>query len=108
MIKFTEPEMLALIEVMSARYENVVETRQQTADEEYDQTDEDQCSSILFQLSDWTQDGWFDDDALSSLGHLDDALWIAFDTPEAFEVDYEVLRSAAVKLNYDFGIPDPG
>ena len=92
-------EIDALSFVMSARYDNVVETRQQTGDDEYDLFDEDMCSALTFWLSDW---GASDDARPGSLQHLYDAIWVALDTPEGFEeVDFDALRSGAAKVGYD-------
>jgi hypothetical protein len=105
-IPLTRDENTALAVVMGDRYDNVVETRQQTGDDEYDETDEDQCSVLCFMLDDFD----FDPDTVASLDHLYDAIWIAFDTPEAYEGDdrfsFDALRTAAAKIGYTD--PTPG
>jgi hypothetical protein len=97
-VDLTSEEVVALSLVMQARLDNVVETRQQTGDGEYDEDDEAQCQVLAFMLTDFD----FDPDAVASLEHLYDAIWIALDTPDAFEgVSMDALRSAAPKVGYD-------
>ena len=96
-IQLSDSERGALLFVMEARWENVVECREETGDDEYDQTDEDQCSVLVFMLSDLD----VDPSTVASMGHLYDAIWIAEDTPDAFpDVDFDSLRSASVKVGY--------
>ena len=102
-IHLTDAERAALGFVMSARYDNVVETRSQTGDDEYDETDEDQCSVLVFMIDDWD----FDPDTVASLSHLYDAIWVALDTPDVFVDGFEgfeldALKSAAAKVGYEY------
>jgi hypothetical protein len=98
-ISLTDDELRSLQIVMELHYENVVETRQNTDDEEYDQTDEDQANVLVFMLNDWA----VDPDTVASMQPLYDAVWIALDTPAGFEdagVNFDALRSGAAKVGY--------
>lgn len=96
-VHLDERERAALGYVMAARLDNVVETRRQTGDAEYDQGDEDECSVLCFALTDFD----FDSDDYGTMQHLYDAIWVALDTPEAFpELDYAALRAGSVKVGY--------
>jgi hypothetical protein len=96
-IDLTDAEKGALLWVMEARYENVLDVRDETGDNEFDQTDEDQCNTLIFMLSDFD----YDADTVASVGHLFDAIENALDTPTAFEdLDFDALRSGARKIGY--------
>lgn len=97
-IELDDDERGALAFVMAARHGNIVETRQQTGDEEYTQEDEDEASVLAFMLTDLD----VDPDTVASMGPLYDAIWVAIDTPDAFpDLDYAALLAGATKVGYE-------
>src|SRR4029453_15218558 len=55
-ITLTNAEQGALQCAIEMRHENIIETRDQTGDDEYDQDDEDQCSDLVAWLADYDVD----------------------------------------------------
>lgn len=95
----TDEEILTLIAVVDAHLENIIECREETSDSEYTQDDEDACSALLFALSDYD----YDPESIDC-SPLHDAIWIAMDTPLAFDdIDFDVLTAAAIKVGYEAG-----
>src|SRR4029453_14521852 len=96
-ITLTNAEQGALQCAIEMRHENIIETRDQTGDDEYDQDDEDQCSDLVAWLADYD----VDTDGID-LEHLKLAVenlndWPADDL-DAIEIDIAALRSGAAKL----------
>jgi hypothetical protein len=98
MITLTPAEQAALQCAIEMRLENIIEVREQTGDDEHDQSDEDQCGNLVAVLSDYD----VDTDDLLDLDHLTLAVENLLDWPaedlELIDIDGAALRSGMAKL----------